>query len=50
MTKRIDKIDEDLSLGLYINGDTIEGKQRWQEDGVLWQKDKVWYTRKISKR
>jgi hypothetical protein len=21
MTKRIDKIDEDLSLGLYINGD-----------------------------
>jgi len=26
MAKRMYKIDEDLSLGLYIEGDTIEGQ------------------------
>ena len=32
MTKRIYKIDEDLSLGLYIKGDTIEGQTLVKDD------------------
>jgi len=30
--KRIDKRDEDLSLGLYIKGDTIEGQTLVKDD------------------
>jgi hypothetical protein len=32
MTKRIYKIDEDLSLGLYIKGDSIEGQTLVKDD------------------
>jgi hypothetical protein len=40
MTKRIDKIDEDLSLSLYIKGDTIERQTLVKDDKKMEVGDK----------